>query len=48
MEAFLLEDLRVDVDELSGLDLSVVGGYLEAGRKRDLLGLLRQFLEQCQ
>lgn len=48
MEAFLLEDLRVDVDELSGLDLAVVDGYLEAGRKRDMLNLLREFLEQYQ
>lgn len=48
MEAFLFEDLRIDPDEVSGLDLSIVDGYLKAGRKRDLLSLLREFLEQYQ
>lgn len=48
MQAFLLEDLRVDPDALANLDRSVVAHYAASGHKPRQLQALHRLLEEWQ
>ena len=48
MQAFLLEDLRVDEEALAGLDVSVVAQYAQSGHKARQMQALMQVLEAAQ
>lgn len=46
MEEFLIEDIRVDIDLLGELDISVVSECVEVGYKREALVMLQKVIEK--
>lgn len=48
MQQFLLDDMRLDTDEVSLIDLEVITAYQQSGHKTELLKHLHGAIKQWQ